>query len=488
MRKLACCLMVVALAACADKSKGPNLSGGDPSDGVGAAGAGGESSGTSASGGEPTAEGGAAGGPLEPAASLDEVYEQLDELQGADRKGLQSLYPVELSQGVDYNPLDAEFLDRIQDSALAMNDEELDVFRQNGFAISKRQQFATVFMGYASIYSEDLPVYISADAILDAVHRSYDAILMAIEEGELIDELDSLLSDLDSALGAATAREEALADATLYLAVARSLLAGAAGSDLDSEGQTLYSKATEASGIETLSLFGSERLVDFSQFAPRGHYANTSSLQNYFRAMMWLGRIDFRVIETLSDGAEVVRREQFEAMLKNIPEVEHYFVIVGSRAVNELISFSQLKPWEERKRTQMEIVRELQPKLRRVTGVRAFANNPGSFGQSARSKPIEFVIQTSDSYDKLNEYVARFLAEAEKNPGLINLDSDLRLNKPQIDVDVDRERVADTGAGVLTVGRTLETLLGGRQVTRFNQNGEQYDVIVQVAADDRRTP
>jgi multidrug efflux pump len=69
----------------------------------------------------------------------------------------------------------------------------------------------------------------------------------------------------------------------------------------------------------------------------------------------------------------------------------------------------------------------------------------------------------------------------------MNLDTDLRLNKPQIEVDVDRERVADTGAGVLTVGRTLETLLGGRQVTRYNQNGEQYDVIVQVAPDDRRT-
>jgi multidrug efflux pump len=119
--------------------------------------------------------------------------------------------------------------------------------------------------------------------------------------------------------------------------------------------------------------------------------------------------------------------------------------------------------------------------------VRAFANNPGSFGQSPRSKPVEFVIQTSESYDKLDDYVESFLAEADKNPGLINLDSDLRLNKPQIDVEVDRERVADTGVGVLTLGRALETLLGGRQVTRLNQNGEQYDVIVQVAPDDRRT-
>lgn len=179
--------------------------------------------------------------------------------------------------------------------------------------------------------------------------------------------------------------------------------------------------------------------------------------------------------------------EEFEALLNKIPEVQHNFVIVGSRAVTELISFSQLTPWEDRDRTQMEIVRELQPKLSRITGVRAFANNPGSFGQSARNKPIEFVIQTSESYETLDGYVEKFLGEAEKFPGLINLDSDLRLNTPQIDVEMDRERVADTGAGVLNVGRTLETLLGGRQVTRFNQNGEQYDVIVQMAPDDRRT-
>ncbi|MPY73933.1 MAG: MMPL family transporter [Alphaproteobacteria bacterium] len=178
----------------------------------------------------------------------------------------------------------------------------------------------------------------------------------------------------------------------------------------------------------------------------------------------------------------------FESMLKRIPEVQHYFVIVGSRAVTELISFSQLINWEDRDRTQMEILSKLQPQLKNVTGVRAFGNNPGSFGQSARNKPVEFVIQTPESYDKLQEYVDKVLEEAEKFPGFINLDSDLRLNKPQIEVDVDRERVADTGAGVLTVGRTLETLLGGRQVTRYNQNGEQYDVIVQVAPDDRRTP
>src|SRR5690606_40389628 len=92
------------------------------------------------------------------------------------------------------------------------------------------------------------------------------------------------------------------------------------------------------------------------------------------------------------------------------------------------------------------------------------------------------------SYEELQLFVTALMAEAETSPALMNLDSDLRLNTPQIDVEMDRERIADTGAAVATVGRTLETLLGGRRITRFNQNGEQYDVIVQVADDDRRTP
>ena len=71
---------------------------------------------------------------------------------------------------------------------------------------------------------------------------------------------------------------------------------------------------------------------------------------------------------------------------------------------------------------------------------------------------------------------------------MVNLDSDLKLNKPQLKIDLDRDKVSSMGLEVDTVGRTLETLLGGRQVTRFKRNGKQYDVIVQVADLDRRNP
>jgi multidrug efflux pump len=122
-----------------------------------------------------------------------------------------------------------------------------------------------------------------------------------------------------------------------------------------------------------------------------------------------------------------------------------------------------------------------------MPGVLAFPNDPPSLGQSFRSQPVQFVIQGT-SYGELEKMTERILARARKNPKLINVDTDLKLNKPQLAVDVDRERVSAIGAEVDAIGRTLETLLGGRQVTRFKREGKQYDVIVRLEDKDRVQP
>jgi multidrug efflux pump len=98
------------------------------------------------------------------------------------------------------------------------------------------------------------------------------------------------------------------------------------------------------------------------------------------------------------------------------------------------------------------------------------------------------VIQTSRPYAELQVMVDKMLDKAADNPGLVNVDTDLKLNAPQLEVDIDRDKAAAVGVEVETLGRTLETLLGGRQVTRFKREGEQYDVIVKVADIDRRNP
>src|SRR3546814_16151989 len=97
------------------------------------------------------------------------------------------------------------------------------------------------------------------------------------------------------------------------------------------------------------------------------------------------------------------------------------------------------------------------------------------------------VIQTSQSYRDLEAMVDKILAKAAENPRIINLDTDLKLNSPQIRVNIDREKVADLGIPVANIGRTLETMLGSRQVTRFKREGKQYDVNLQPADVHRPT-
>ncbi|HEX5867221.1 MAG TPA: efflux RND transporter permease subunit [Beijerinckiaceae bacterium] len=189
---------------------------------------------------------------------------------------------------------------------------------------------------------------------------------------------------------------------------------------------------------------------------------------------------------TLGFTTEYIRR--VEAFYEGIPEVQSYLIIAGFPDVTSARSFALLKPWEERDRTQQEIVAEINRGLARIPGIRIFATNPASLGASGRSQPVEFVLRSSESYDQIKAHVDALLAEAGKSPALTNLDSDLILDKPQIRVSLDRQRVSDLGLSVDVIGRTLESLLGGRQVTRFNQNGEQYDVVVQVADDDRDAP
>ena len=180
--------------------------------------------------------------------------------------------------------------------------------------------------------------------------------------------------------------------------------------------------------------------------------------------------------------------KQLEGIYSATNDVERYFVVAGNPTVSQGISFIGLADWAERKRSAGEIVKELFPKFMGIPGVLAFPVLPPSLGQSPSERPVNFVVVTSASYPELLVMTNKILAEAAKNPGLTNIDTDLKLNKPELSVAVNRDKSSDTGVQIETVGRTLETMLGGRQVTRFKQNSEQYDVIVQVAGVERSSP
>ncbi|MGH6734541.1 MAG: efflux RND transporter permease subunit [Methyloceanibacter sp.] len=180
--------------------------------------------------------------------------------------------------------------------------------------------------------------------------------------------------------------------------------------------------------------------------------------------------------------------KQLEDIARAVPEADRVFTVSGNPTVSQGRVSLRVKHWDERERSQQEIGRSIAPQVTNVTGVVAFPGNQPPLGQSSRSKPINFVIQTSQSYSELQKMVDALLEKLDDYPGLVDVESDLKLNSPQLDISVDREKAASMGIEIETLGRTLETMLGGRQVTRFKKEGQQYDVVVKVADIDRENP
>ena len=179
---------------------------------------------------------------------------------------------------------------------------------------------------------------------------------------------------------------------------------------------------------------------------------------------------------------------EIERIGSSYPEFDKTFATIGNPTVAQGNIFFRTTPWEQRKRTTLDMAREMAPRISGLTGVTAFPITPPSLGQGFTQRPINFVIITSESYQNLSQAVRAFQDELAKNPGFVQVDTDLRLNKPEIRMEVDRERAADMGIGVDAIARAVETMLGGRLVTRYKRQGEQYDVIVQTNPSGRDTP
>ena len=195
---------------------------------------------------------------------------------------------------------------------------------------------------------------------------------------------------------------------------------------------------------------------------------------------------------TAPDGATLDFTDRYAKALERIgeayPEFDRIFANIGNPTVSQGSVVYRAVDWEERKRNVLDIARELGPKFAGLPGVSAFPITPPSLGQGFRERPVNFVIQTSDSYQNLNLVVRQMMEEIGKNPGIVQADVDLRLNKPELRIEVDREKATDVGVSVDVVARAIETMLGGRNVTRYKRDAEQYDVIVQTQRSGRTTP
>jgi multidrug efflux pump len=180
--------------------------------------------------------------------------------------------------------------------------------------------------------------------------------------------------------------------------------------------------------------------------------------------------------------------EAIEKLALETKDVWRIFMIAGNPTPAGALSFIGLDDWDERDRSVRDVIGEFSKKLGSVPGVFAFPNQPASLGASFRSRPVTVVIQSSASYPDIQRAVAPILADFRASGLMSRVDVDLKLNKPEFRVRVDRERAADAGVTISEVGRSLQTMLGGRSVTTFKQNNEQYNVVVQLDAENRTSP
>ena len=194
----------------------------------------------------------------------------------------------------------------------ALTTEEVALLNRSGFVALKRVPFRSFAWAYHDIYQSELPVFVSVDSILHAVYASNDKLLAQVEQDLLGPKLAALLDNLHCGLSSSASKYPVAVtkDLDVYLTVARSLLSGRVVPSRygnEAEVATLLQRIKAAQGMQSIEFLGRPRMVDFSQFKPRGHYVKTEngdSLGNYFQAAMWLSRIEFNLVSHSSRSSE----------------------------------------------------------------------------------------------------------------------------------------------------------------------------------------
>jgi hydrophobe/amphiphile efflux-1 (HAE1) family protein len=144
----------------------------------------------------------------------------------------------------------------------------------------------------------------------------------------------------------------------------------------------------------------------------------------------------------------------------------------------------------DRNRTQSEIVKDLNKKLSRFNQLRIFAVEEQTISVGAGSRgslPVQFILQNLD-FEKIKEIVPKFLEEAKKDPTFNNVDVNLKFNKPELELTIDRMKAKDLGLSITDVAEAVQSAFSGRRVGYYTSNGRQYQVISQVELKDRQTP
>jgi len=172
-------------------------------------------------------------------------------------------------------------------------------------------------------------------------------------------------------------------------------------------------------------------------------------------------------------------------IFKKYPETDHIFQIDGSGGLNFSIGGMVLKPWDQRSRTTAVLQPLVQEDINKIAGAKVVSFQPSSLPGGGGGLPIQFVIQTTESFAQLNEVAGALLQKAKESGLFIYIDTDLKIDQQQTSITLNRDKIAQFGLTMQEVGTVLQTALSQSYINYFNYDGRAYQVIPQVIRQSR---
>lgn len=176
-----------------------------------------------------------------------------------------------------------------------------------------------------------------------------------------------------------------------------------------------------------------------------------------------------------------------EDIMDELPEIRSFFAASGFGGINKGIMFVSMVPKSERKRTQQDIMNYLRGRFAQIPGMVAFPLDLTRTFGARRGATLEFSIAGPD-LDTLARLTKTFTQRMSTTPGIIDVDTDLELGRPEVRIYIDRNKAADLGIDVATIGQTIRVLIGGLDIVKFKSEGKRYDVTVRLVRGERDVP
>jgi len=180
--------------------------------------------------------------------------------------------------------------------------------------------------------------------------------------------------------------------------------------------------------------------------------------------------------------------KQLIPIFKSIPEMENYGIINGFDGVHKAIAFLVLKPWGDRKRSAQDIIQSLFPKFAAIKGILAFPFNFPSLPGGDIQGNVGFVVKTTGTFQELNSVMQQLEAKVRQNPKFVNVQNSLSINKPQVDISINRALAGDLGISMQDISTALNVSFAEPVPSHFTMAGRRYDVIPQLMAQYRNSP